>query len=250
MDDFAIFAPRIASKTLPDAVSAALRAGAFEPAGMIQCPVGKIPRWRDEAKRGNLYISFETGAVYGCTSQTMQDLGHIFEILGYDTLLSLRGRFGKSTVTIRPGEPERLAGILLEALGQSHDPRSLKGGVNLSITTRETLRIVILALGNAHRAELGLDAIWRDIRQLGVRRPDDAMHHEAVLIETYQTAHRTMTEAAKALEAHFSPLVDAAIRDGDAVRAYHLAERCPTPWGKAAFLDRARAAGLQQPGYD
>lgn len=250
MDSFAVFAPRIASKTLPEDLAAALRAGSFEPAGMITCPAGKIPRWREEAKRGHLYISFETGAVYGCTSQTMQDLGHVFEILGYDTLLSLRGRFGKSTITIRPGQPERLAGILLEALGRQYDPQALLASLHLSVTTREALRIVILALGNAHRTTLGLDAIWRDMRQLGTQKPDDAMNREAVLIETYRAAHRTMTEAAKALEAHFSPLVDAAIKDGDAVRAYHLAERCPTPWGQAAFLDRARAAGLQQPGYD
>ena len=250
MHAYAVFAPRTATKRLPNDVAAALKAGAFVPAGMITCPDGKIPCHRTEAKRGHVYISFETGAVYGWTAQVMQDLGHLFEFLGYETLQALRGRYGKSPIAIRPGHPERLAGVVLEALGHSYDPESLGRQLQLSITTVETIRLVIIALGDAHRGPLGIDAIWRDIRLLGLRQPADAMNTEAVLIETYRDASRTMAESAKALEAHFSPLVDAAIRDGDAVRAYHLAERCPTPWGKAAFLDRARAAGLQQPGYD
>ncbi len=129
MNTFAILRPKTPATTVPEDVVARLKRGEYVPAGTLTCADGTIPAWRSEATRGNLYLSFDTGEIYGCTSQAMCTIGHVFTVLDYPSLFALKGVDG-GDVAIAVGEPERLSGVLLEALGKAYDPESLQGTSN------------------------------------------------------------------------------------------------------------------------
>lgn len=159
MDDYAILRPRTPMR-IPEAITDALVRGLYAPDGTLTCPGGRPPRWRAETERDCLYLSYGNGLLYGSTGSSLTEIGHLFDVLGYTDLWRMKTRLGKSQVTIAVGRHEVLQGVILEALGKSRDPETLRGRVTLWMTTPETLRLIITALGDAHRHEAGLAAVW------------------------------------------------------------------------------------------